>query len=156
MLTMTRTGRESKSGAKHSFIAPRAGEANEPHSRSSEVVWDQLLAHIRSYELAPCQLLEHSPQPRPFCCPPRYSFTWFFRLSPGAELPTSHGEITFLPPCTQDEPHSSKNVHGTKAENEAIISGKLCPFLVRLPVMFRRRGMNRDEENEIHSRGRRQ
>ena len=53
--------RESELGTDRSFIAPGAGGAKEPHVRSSEAAWDQLLGHVRSYEQAPCQPLGDSP-----------------------------------------------------------------------------------------------
>ena len=63
--------REGESGIERSFIAPEAGGANEPHVRSTEVAWDQLLGHARFYEPAQCQPLEGSPTALPILLPGR-------------------------------------------------------------------------------------
>ena len=92
-------------------------------------------------------------QPRPFCCPPD-----MHSVGPSGghqeRSSTLNMGKSLLPPCTRDEPHMSKNVHGTKPGNGAIIAGGLCRVLVRIPVVFRWRGMNGDCGNEIQYRSR--
>ena len=87
----TRTKRargEREPGAEGNFIAPGAGGAKEPHVRSSEVAWDQLLGHDRSYQLVPCQPLEDSPAAPPILLPGQIFTHLVLPLSSGAELRT--------------------------------------------------------------------
>ena len=150
----TRCKKETGPGAECSFITPGAGGANEPHARSSEVASDQLLGHFISYKMAPCLPLEDSPAALLILLPAQI----FTHLVLPAVVQSGAPHLTwrksFLPPCSRDEPHTSKNVHDTKLGNGAIISGKLGRVVVHLPVIFRRRGINEDLGNEIHYRSR--